>query len=416
MNTPTKDEERRARDLRRMKRRATGLLVGAVVVYAATFAAPSTSFWLELIRAAAEASVVGGVADWFAVTALFTYPLGIRIPHTAIILHRKDQFGAGLGRFIQHNFLTGDIIASRLRQMQLARRIAAWISEPDNGAHVARLATTGIPGMLNVVNDRGIQQFIAHSIQTHLNPITITPILGQLLDSFLTPDRQRILLNQLVGLILQFTRDNEAIIRERIKAETPWWVPVALDEKVYQRIIKHIEQIDLQISEDPQHALHQRFTETIDQFSKDLQHSDELIEKGEAWKDEILQSIILPETSKDLWADIKAALSNVQATQSPSIQETLQQGIVHIGAALSASPELLQKLDDAIEDTARRVMAAYGDEIGNLITHTIHQWDPELTSRKIELHVGRDLQYIRINGTVIGGLVGMALYLLTAAL
>ncbi|MBM3263937.1 MAG: DUF445 domain-containing protein [candidate division Zixibacteria bacterium] len=413
-NLPVTDEERKARDLARMKRAATGLLVGVTLVFSATFFVPTHGFWLELIRAMAEAAMVGALADWFAVTALFRHPLGIPIPHTAIIPHRKDQIGAGLGRFIQHNFLTGEIIARRLRVLQLSRKIATWISTPENGAHVARLAAAGAPGVLNVVNDRSVQQFIAHSIQTHLKPVTVTPIVGQLLDSFLTPDRQRILLRQLVDAILQFTQDNQEAIRERIKAETPWWIPVAIDDKIYQRIVRHIEQIDIQIHEDENHPLHLQFSETLQGVVDDLQHSDDLIRKGEAWKDDILGSIIVPETSKDLWESIKSALSSVRKDdESPSIETTLQEGITRIGTALLANPDLLQKVDDAIEDVARRVMEAYGDEIGHLIAHTIQQWDPDRTSRKIELHVGRDLQYIRINGTVIGGLVGLALHLLT---
>jgi uncharacterized membrane-anchored protein YjiN (DUF445 family) len=410
------DEHRKERELNRMKRRATGLFIGVTVVFAATFLVRFESFWIDLLRATMEASMVGALADWFAVTALFRYPLGLKIPHTAIISTRKNLFGERLGRFIQYNFLTGDVIIQKLRGMHLSKRIAESLSHPDHSAQIAQFVTAGLSGTVQMINDRYVQAFIGNAIHTHLTTVQLTPVFGQLIKAAMTPEKKRDLLTGLLGLSERLVKEHEAPIRARIAAETPWWMPVSIDEKVYLRLLTLTERVHQEVAVDPVHPLHGQFAEVVDRFTDDLHHSTEMIDKGEAIKHEILETDLIRDTSEKLWQEIKGTLINPDGADGPPIQETVHQGLMQIGAALSQNRAWLNQIEDWIEEAVRHILHAYGDEVGRLIAHTVHQWDPALTARKVELQVGRDLQYIRINGTVIGGLAGMVIHLITLAL
>src|SRR6266699_3357070 len=334
------DAEREAR-LNAMKRRATGLLAIALVIFVVASIYEPLYPWLGYVRATAEASLVGGLADWFAVTALFRHPLGLPIPHTAIVAKRKERIGQILGNFVQNHFLSREVIA-------------------DN--------------------------------------------------------RQEELLSATVRLAAEAVRNNRDLIRERVRAETPWWVPPVLDDKIYQKIIVAVERLLHDMVMDPAHPLRTAFDNAIRDFIERLQHSPEVIARAEALKEEWLMGAQTDELARKLWDGVRQAVTKyATGTDGGTNPEPspLDNGLAEFGVALLSNPTLLAEIDDLLIDVTAGVVEKYRHEIGDLIAQTVASWDPDATSRRFELAVGRDLQFVRINGTLVGGLVGLLIYSIT---
>lgn len=415
---PPPDEAERKGRLVRMKRVASGLLVFSTIVFVtARFFEPSYP-WLGYVRAAAEAAMIGGIADWFAVTALFRHPLGIPIPHTAIIPARKDRVGRTLGGFVQKNFLAPDVIASRLRSLQIARRLATWLREPANARAVSRHAARAVARALPLLRDDEVQGLLDRTLEERVRTTTIAPILGRFLSLVTSGGRHQELLDEAIRLAARGVADNHDLIRDRIAAESPWWVPVRVDEKIHEKIVGAIERGLSEIRDDPEHPLRERFDEALARFVDKLQNDPEVIERAEQIKNDTLDADAVRRFSGSLWRDAKAALgryverASAERLAHEDTQElsALERALTGIGDTLLADPALLERFDNAIIDGVLHVIERHQDEVGALITNTVAAWDPKVTSDRIELAIGRDLQFIRVNGTLVGGLVGLALY------
>ncbi|HXE82871.1 MAG TPA: DUF445 family protein, partial [Gemmatimonadales bacterium] len=275
------DAEREAR-LRAMKRRATGLLAVALLVFIAASLFEPQYAWLGYVRATAEASLVGGLADWFAVTALFRHPLGIPIPHTAIVATRKERIGQILGNFVQNHFLSRDVIAANLRRVHPAERAAQWLSERDHAKQVSRQFASGLVKTLDALPPNELQDLVSQVVRNRVRSFRVAPALGKTLALALGDNRQEELLNATVKLAADAVRDNRELIRERVKAETPWWVPPVVDDKIYQKIIVAVERLLHDMVNDPQHPLRASFDKAIRDFIDRLQHSPDVIARAEA--------------------------------------------------------------------------------------------------------------------------------------
>src|SRR5438876_7140555 len=241
------DDATRQAQLDQMKRRATGLLALAAVVFAGASIFESTYPWLGYVRATAEASLVGGIADWFAVTALFRHPLGIPIPHTAIIPANKDRVGKTLATFVQRNFLTREVIEARLRGLHIGERLAAWIAQPENARTIARQTATALSAGAHVLKDEDVQELIDHSVEERIRKTRIAPVAGRLLSVVTEGNRHQELLNEAIILIARTVEQNRDLIRDRVERESPWWVPTAVDEKIYRKIVSSIERTLVEI-------------------------------------------------------------------------------------------------------------------------------------------------------------------------
>ena len=406
------DEAERQRRLSQMKRNATGLLGLATVIFLFSVTLESTYPWLGFVRATAEAAMIGGLADWFAVTALFRHPMGIPIPHTAIIPARKDRVARTLGAFVQHNFLTRDVIEARLRGLHLGRRIATWVSEPANARMIARQTASALAAGAQVLRDEDVQTIIDHSVQERIRKTRVAPIAGRLLSVVTEDNRHQELLNEAIVLVARSVEQNRDIIRERVERESPWWVPNAVDEKIYKKIVASIERTLVEIRDDPQHPLRDRFDQALHAFIDRLEHSPETLARAEELKAELLNAESVRRFSASLWVDAKAALLRF-AEQAPAEMgegSTMERALTTFGEAVLADPELSRKVDDVIVDVAVFLVDRYQSDIAGLITHTVQNWDADATSRRIELAIGRDLQFIRINGTLVGALAGLLIY------
>jgi uncharacterized membrane-anchored protein YjiN (DUF445 family) len=407
--------ERQAR-LDRMKRFATGLFVFVTIIFVVTRLLEERYPWLAPIRAMSEAAMVGALADWFAVTALFRRPMGLPIPHTAIVPTRKDRIGVSLGGFVQNNFLSRELIGAKLRAIGVSRRIAEWLREPANARKISTHVAKALAGTVQVLKDDDVQQLLDKSVIARVRATRVAPVVGNVLSLVTSENKHQELLDEALKLLDRVVEQNDEIIRDRIRAESPWWVPGAVDDRIHDKIVNSIEATLHAISSDPNHPLRQRFDAAVHRFVERLRTSPEVIAKGEELKEQLLAHPSVREFSNAVWADTKAAI--VSYSQQPADDEMrpIERGIVSVGETLLEDPELLAKVDGWILDATLYVVEQYRTEVGQFIAETVRAWDPEETTKKIELAVGRDLQFIRINGTIMGALVGLLLYLIGLAI
>src|SRR5881409_774342 len=253
------DDAVRQAQLDAMKRRATGLLALAAAVFGAATAFEGQYPWLGYVRATAEASLVGGLADWFAVTALFRRPLGLPIPHTAIVATRKERIGRILGNFVQNHFLSREVVAANLRAVRPAERAARWLSDPEHARRIAQQVAGGLAKTLDALPQADVQELVREVVSARLRATRVAPALGKTLALVLAGNRQEELLNVAVRLAAEAILDNRELIRERVRAESPWWVPGVVDDKIYQRIIDAVERLLREMSADPTHPLRAAF-------------------------------------------------------------------------------------------------------------------------------------------------------------
>ena len=404
------DDAARQVQLDVMKRRATGLLALAAAVFGAAAALEGRYPWLGYVRATAEASLVGGLADWFAVTALFRHPLGLPIPHTAIVATRKERIGRILGTFVRDHFLSRSVIAANLRAVRPAERAARWLSDPQHSRRIARQVASGLATTLEALPDHDVRELMRQVVSARLRAMRVAPALGKTLALALAGNRQQELLNVVVRLAAAAIHDNRELIREKVRTESPWWVPGVVDDKIYQRILETVEGLLRDIGANAAHPLRAAFDTGLWDFIDRLQHSPDVIAKAEILKEEWLADPAVAELSTRLWEATRGALVAYATRADGPAPGPLERGLSEFGAALLANDALLAELDDLVIDLTATVVERYRQEIGDLIAATVAGWDPEATSRRFELAVGRDLQFVRINGTLVGGLVGLTIY------
>ena len=407
------DEKLRAQQLREMKLRATGLLVLAAIAFGISHYLRARYPWLGWMQAFSEAALVGGLADWFAVTALFRHPLGIPIPHTAIIPARKDRVGETLGAFVERNFLNRHVIERRLLEARLGERLAKFLSDPANSKAVARHAARGLVAAAESMHDEDVQSMIDSAILERIKAARVAPFIGRGLSLITAGNRHQELLDEGIRLASRAVTENEDLIRQRIEAEMPWWVPGAVDEKILRKIVNGIERTLKEVGDDVNHPLRQRFDAALGRFIDDLHTSPEVMQRAEELKEEILSADAVRHFSSSIWADTKAALVRRAERAEEADVDTISNGLARLGAAILDDPELLERVDGWLRNGVLGLVERYQSEVSELIANTVRGWDPTATSQRIELAIGRDLQFIRINGTVVGGLVGLILYAIT---
>jgi uncharacterized membrane-anchored protein YjiN (DUF445 family) len=405
--------EERQRNLDRMKLRATGLLVlmGIIFIVARTYEAQYP--WLGYVRATAEASMVGGIADWFAITALFRHPLNIPIPHTAIIPSRKDRIGRSLGNFVQNNFLSPEVLTSKLRAAQISRRAAEWLSGPEHARTAAQQIGSVLQGAGNVVRDEDVHALLDRTVVEPLRQMPIAPVLAKGLALLTVDDRHQQLLDRVIQGLSRLVAENEALIRDRIAQESPWWVPKVVDDRIHQKVLGGIERTLFEVAEDPDHPLRHQFDELLADWMVQLQESPEVIARAEAIKHQVLDPDTSGRLAASIWSELKEILGRESPGPGDSAPGAVARGLSALGAAALEDDALVEKVDGWVIGAVLRVVEQHRGEAGQLIAQTVSSWDPAETSRRIELLVGRDLQFIRINGTLVGGLVGLLIYTAT---
>ena len=408
--SPRADEAERQAQLDRMKRNATGLLLLAGLVLVAAHLLEPRYPWLGYVRATAEASVVGGLADWFAVTAIFRHPLGIPIPHTAIIGKQKDRIGRIMGNFVQQHFLSRDAVGLKLRDMKVAERVMRWLADPANGERIAAQVASGLARALEALPDEKIRELIQQGAADRIRAVRVAPVLGKTLALVVAGDRHQELLNQALGFAAQAVSENRESIRQKVKASSPWWIPGPVDERIYQRIVQAIETLLRDITANPAHPVRLRFDAAIRDFVERLQHSPEAGARAEALKAEWLSDETLTDLSGWVWEATRKAVAGYASRSDEREPGPLARGLSAFAGSMLSNPARLSELEDFLVGVLAESLERHRHEAADMIARTVARWDPEATSRRMELAVGQDLQFVRINGTLVGGLVGLLLY------
>ncbi|NUS10877.1 MAG: DUF445 domain-containing protein [Streptomyces sp.] len=402
----------RRRGVRRMKLIATGFLAVATVVYAlAKWAdARDAGPWAGYVAAAAEAGMVGAMADWFAVTALFRHPLGLPIPHTAIIPTKKDALGASLGDFVGENFLSAEVVRSRLESVGIGARLGAWVAEPANADRVTDQAAAALRGLLTVLRDSDVQAVVSEAITRRAAAQEVGPGLGKLLERIVADGGHR----RLVDLVCVRARDwlvqHSDSVMAAVQGGAPGWTPRFVDRKVGERVYKELLRFVTEMHESPDHPARAAVDRFLRDFATELQSDPDTRERVERVKNDLLARPEVQELIASVWGSVRAMIVAAAEDEHSELRLRTRASLLSLGRRMSADARLQAKVDGWLEDAAGYLVTTYRDQITSLISETVAGWDAEQTSRKIEAHVGRDLQFIRINGTVVGALVGLLIF------
>ncbi|MGH3918988.1 MAG: DUF445 domain-containing protein [Pseudonocardiaceae bacterium] len=395
-----------------MKAVALGFLLGAAVVYvvARLYEDPNSAAWIGYVRAMAEAGMVGALADWFAVTALFRHPLGLRIPHTAIIPRKKDALAENLGDFVGANFLAEQVVRDKLRRVGVGGRLGRWLAQPRNAERVTAELATAVRGAVTVLRDEDVQAVLQNAVVKRLVEQPWGPPLGRLLGQLLTDGAHHKLVDLVAERAYEWVRDNHGAVLRVVSQRLPGWSPRFVDELVADKLYAEVLAFAWAVHSDPDHAMRKAMDTFLMEFAQDLRTDPVTIERAEAIKQQVLAHPEVQTLVGAAWGTAKKMLLEAAEDPSSELRRRVREGLVSLGLRLTSDTELRSKVDTWLEGVASYVVSNYRGEITTLISDTVQRWDAEETSRKVELQVGRDLQFIRINGTVVGALAGLAIH------
>ncbi|MDT3344391.1 DUF445 domain-containing protein [Microbacterium aquilitoris] len=403
-------DQQRYRGLRTMKAVALGALLFMAIVFVIAFILEKDLSGWGYVRAAAEGGMVGALADWFAVTALFRHPLGIPIPHTAIIPKRKDEIGRTLGEFVETNFLEGGVVRQKLESTNIARTAGAWLQDPAHAKTVAAEASTMASGILTALSDDEVQDLISDLAHEHLLSPSWGPSLGTWLSRVVDADAHRGAVDLGVDSIARWLDANREAFDGLVSRRLPSWVPsVAMrlvDDTVYHEATKFVAAVQ----RDPEHPARKALDQYLERLADNLQHDPETIGRLEGAKSAVFDSPRVRALAADAWNTAKAGLLRSLADEESPLRRRVTAALGDLGDRLATDTALQERVDKRIADAAVFLVDRYRHDIASIITDTVERWDADETSQKIELQVGRDLQYIRLNGTIVGALAGLVIF------
>jgi uncharacterized membrane-anchored protein YjiN (DUF445 family) len=397
-----------------MKAVATGFLLAATLLYVlARWQEGRGAGWADYLGAAAQAAMVGAMADWFAVTALFRRPLGLPIPHTAIIPHRKQALGRSLGDFVGENFLAQDVIRARLRAVELSRRLGGWLSDEKHAERVTREAAGLLRGVLAVLRDDDVQTVLSRTTNRWLAQQPIGPLAGTLLARFVADGGHRPLVDLLCRRAVEWLELHPEAIERTVTGEAPSWTPRFVDERVARLIHKELIRFATAVRDDPDHQARAAIDTFLTDFAQDLRTDPDTLARTERFKRELIEHPEVQRIVGSSWQALRAVIASAAEDENSELRSRMRDAVASFGRRVTFDERLRAKLDTWVEDAAVYVVTTYRSEITALITDTVDAWDAAETSRKVEIQVGRDLQFIRINGTVVGALAGLLIYVVT---
>ncbi len=405
------DEEKR-RGVRRMKLTATGLLILVAVIYVlATWARNSgVEGWPGYVAAAAEAGMVGALADWFAVTALFRRPLGLPIPHTAIIPTKKDQLGASLGSFVGENFLSEGVVRARLHALGIGGRLGGWLADPAHADRVTAELSTALRGALTVLRDADVQAVVGEAITRRAEAVEIAPGLGKTLEKIVGDGAH----HGAVDLVCNRAHDwlvlHSDSIMDAVQGGAPGWTPRFVDRKVGERVYKELLRFVTEMRDMPGHPARAALDRFLTDFAADLQGDTDTRARVERLKSDLVVRPEVQDVIASAWSSVRAMIISASEDERSELRLRARAALLSLGTRLAGDDRLQAKVEGWVEDAAVYVVTTYRAEITSLISETVASWDADQTSKKIEAHIGRDLQFIRINGTVVGALAGLLIY------
>lgn len=404
------DEHSRRIALARMKLVATGLLVLALAVFVVARLLEPAHPWLGYVRATAEASLVGGLADWFAVTALFRHPLGLPIPHTAIMQTQKDRVGRILGNFVQNHFLSRAVLDARLAGIRPASRVATWLDDSEHRRTLARQLAGGFARAVQALPEDQVKEFVQRSAVSRLEAMQLAPLVGDVLTIATADGRPQELLDEATRLFGNALTDGREMIHAKVRQESPRWLPPGVRDAIAERIINGVRRVLAEITADPRHPVRDRFEVALQDFIQRLKTSPELNARAERLKHELLGHPVVEELVSSVWDRVRNAAERYRTDPEHASLEPLEAALAALAESLSTNVNLRAEVDHFVTDVVASLLEQHRHEVADLIAITVHDWDPQIAASRIELAVGRDLQFIRLNGTLVGGAAGLVIY------
>ncbi len=406
----SRSEQVRRRQLVLTKRRASALLAMVTVFFIVVSVWGGTSGWAAYAQATAVASMVGGLADWFAVTALFRRPLGLPIPHTAIVVERKDQFAKTLGEFIQESFVTPELIIERVRAARLVDSVAGWLAEPANAARTAVEVADAIVAVTDLLHDEDVHHAIEGWLYQLVDAVPLAPLAGHALRIATNNGELDLLLDKGLQGLNSYIEENRDELRQHLSKRSRRWMPSVIDHKLFDRVLDGVTSVLKQMEADHDHDLRQQLKSRVAQLTIDLETSPKLLERGEKIKHDVLARPEVRTWIAGLWADLKRHLQAQASDPTSTLQQRMMTMIVGLGHRLQEDQALNAKVEGSIESAICYVAEHFNGEISRMVSSTIARWDAEETASRLELLLGPDLQYVRINGTVMGAAAGLLLH------
>ncbi|GBF57174.1 hypothetical protein PbB2_00834 [Candidatus Phycosocius bacilliformis] len=399
---------------RRMKRVATGLFLAMATLFVASKYFEASSPILPFVRAFAEAAMVGALADWFAVTALFRRPLGLPIPHTAIVPRSKDRIGAGLGRFISRNFLQPDQVQRRLKDIDLAGSAASWLTEGDRARRIAHGLAGAVPRVLGLLNEGKIAAWLQSTLTERLRHADIAHLLAEGLDMLIRGGRHKPIVDLIIFHADLAIHSEETTFRSRVSNKMDWLPKLfAVDAAASDALLTAIKDTLKDAAKDPNHTMRTRIDEALAHLARDLRHDPNLRDGLQRWIREVADHDVVRTYVTQIWNDLKKSLKDQSPEETERLATALAAGLQDLARALDRDEELRESLNLRLKAWAVELADAQGEGVGRMVAETIQGWDARTVVDQIEAAVGRDLQYIRISGTLIGGLVGLTIHTLS---
>lgn len=400
----------RLSSLRRMQAVAVWLLIGMAAVFVVSFIFQDRFPWLGYVRAASEGGMVGALADWFAVTALFRRPLGLPIPHTNLIANKKDEIGEGLGSFIEENFLSDEVIHNKLAEISGARMAGDWLVEPGHAEHVSEMVAGIGLGALTVLNDQDVQEVTESLVRRHMIEPEWGPLLGRATSSFVSGSHHESLVDLAAGRVEQWLVQHPRVFDKVVSSRLPQWVPSVVEKFVDQRMHAEAVRFVQHIAEDPNHPARIAITRFLSDLAVDLQEQEQLQTQLESFKHEVFDSPRIRSLAASTWQAARTAIVEMLEDPESELRGRITAVLRDFGRRLQEDPTLQFKIDVWVMNVVEYLVHTYRHDLAQVVADTVQRWDTQEAAEKIELQVGKDLQFIRINGTVIGALAGVAIY------
>lgn len=400
--------------LRKHKLLATGLFFLMAVIYGVMVYLQHQGGqpWMGYVEAFSEAGMVGALADWFAVTALFRHPLGIPIPHTNIIERKKDDLGQNLGKFVKDNFLNSENIRPYIERLDVVKWVSEWLDKPSSQKILGEEVVNLTKKIIGDLKDEEVEQFLANKGTEILNEIDFQKISSSGIDYLIEKNEHINLLEKLLPQIKDYIDESRDMIRERFSENRPF-IAFLAGKKISNEVVEGVMKFIEEVQEDKEHFVRKKLTENLESFSVQIIDSESWKEKFDNLKQELLTAENLRPYTDDAWQSIKEIL--VQNLENPDsqLQGYLQRNIQQLSNNLSHDQEMGNRINTWIRHFLYRMILRNRDQVEALISSTVAGWEGKELSEKLELEVGKDLQFIRVNGTLVGGLVGLVIYIIT---
>jgi uncharacterized membrane-anchored protein YjiN (DUF445 family) len=411
ISTPAAAIDQR-RSLRRHRAYATALLIAMGIGYLVALRSGLTGFWIDLFRAGTEAALVGGLADWFAVTALFRRPLGLPIPHTSVIPNSKDRIGIGLGTFIERHFLDPELVAARLRAAGVSRHLGVWLADRRNADLVSdRLVVIGSFFFCSL-NDQKLQRLVQLMLRRQLREVELVPVLAALLDVLRQNGTHQQLFDYVLTAVRHYIASHEDQILAVVEERSRWWVPRRIDRKMAKAIaeglVSYIDDL-----KNRGHEARESFDAAIEQFVTNLRHEPAYGAKVNDMRDRILTAPQVNDYFAALWQGLRDKIEDELAQPNSRVRRALSGILRSIGTAIADDGEVQARMDQRLEEVVMTLIVPWRKDIGHFVADVVRSWEASTIVDRVELAVGKDLQYIRVNGTLVGAAVGCVIFVMS---